>query len=323
MKFHIKSSVFFLIITLLLTGCQQAAPTEKQDSSSYRVTVSILPQAYFVQEIAGTLVDVNVMVGPGEEPHTYEPTPQQMKSLNDSLVFFSIGVEYEAAWIPRFQEINPDLKIVDSTAGIERIPLSIDHHHGEHEEHDEGHEHDDHEGEDTDQHAQGEHDDDERLDPHVWLSPANGKIIAGNVLTALIDIVPDQEAALRSNYENLITRIDNLDADIEAALADLEQRTFMVFHPAWGYFADAYDLEQIAVQVGGQDPSARELAELVEEAKEENIKVVFIQPTFNAADAEALAQELDGEVAVVDPLAQDWLNNLEAVAIAFKNTLSP
>lgn len=293
------------------TACQQAAPAVEQESSSHLVTVSILPQAYFVQEIAGDLVDVNVMVGIGEEAHTYEPTPEQMKSLNDSLVFFSIGVEYETTWISRFQEINPDLKIVDSSDGIERMPFSGDH------------EHDDHDEEGTHQPAHDAHDDDERLDPHVWLSPANGKIIAANILAALIDIVPDQEAALRSNYEDLIARIDELDADIQTALADLEQRTFMVFHPAWGYFANAYGLKQIAVQVGGQDPSAQEIAELVEQAKVENIKVVFIQPTFNAADAEALTQELDGEVAVVDPLAQDWLNNLEAVAIAFKNTLSP
>lgn len=309
-------------LSLILSACSGAGAGEPQEQA-LAVTVSILPQAYFVNRIGGGLVTTNVMVGPGEEAHTYEPTPEQMKSLNDSRIFFSIGVEYEETWIPRFQDVNPDLRIVDSAEGIERLSMASGHHHHDGEDH--GHEdHKDHENHEEHAHETGEgeeHQDEERLDPHVWLSPANGKIIAENILQAMIDLAPEHAGTFQENYEALINDINALDADIQETLSGAAGGSFMVFHPAWGYFAHAYDLEQIPVQVGGQDPSPAELAELVEIAQEENIRVVFVQPTFSTADAEAIAEEINAEVAVVDPLAQDWLENLKTVTEAFANAL--
>ncbi len=304
-----------VLAALLLAACQTTPKAPVTSEAEVTVTVSILPQAYFVERIGSDKVAVNVMVGPGEEAHTYEPTPEQMKSLNNSPVFFSIGVEYEDTWIPRFEDINPDLMIVDSTEGIERIPMIVDHTH--HEEHEEGGEME----EGNNEHA-AEESQYERLDPHVWLSPANGKIIAKNILDTLIELAPEHAATFQENYESLIEDIDTLNADIHETLSGLERRSFMVFHPAWGYFAHDYNLEQIPVQVGGQDPSPAELANLVEIAKEENIRVIFIQPTFSAADAEALAEEIKAEVAVVDPLAKDWLTNMKTAAEAFEAALS-
>ncbi len=303
-KFFCHKFPFFLlaVVILISAACQPTAQDQDQNEDTMQVTVSILPQAYFVKRIAGNAVKVNVMVKPGEEAHTYEPKPEQMKFLNESQIFFSIGVEYEASWIPRFEDINPNMEILNSAAGIQRIEVTESHTPEEEPD------------QDDDNHQDG-------LDPHVWLAPHNGKIIAGNILEALIQWLPTQTETFQNNYDALIADIDELDAQIEAALTGFEQRKFMVFHPAWGYFADQYNLEQIPVQVGGQDPSPRELAELVKIAEQENIQVIFVQPTFSAANAEAIAQEINAEVAVVDPLARDWLANLKKVADAFATAL--
>ncbi len=289
-----------LLIVPVLAGCQSAASTPVEENSELSVIVSILPQSYFAERIGGDWVSVSVMVGPGQEPHTYEPTPNQMKAISSAAVFFSIGVEYENAWLPRFENANPQMQVVNTSAGIQRIAMpttvlgvgapAASEHAGE-------------------------------LDPHIWLAPDNARIIAENMLNALIELAPQHENDFRSNYEDLIADINRLDTQIQGILAGDQQRSFLVFHPAWGYFAKQYDLQQIAVQVGGQDPSASELADLISIAKEQQIKVIFIQPTFNTAIAEAIAQEIGGTVAKADPLAQDWLTNLKAVAEAFAAAL--
>jgi zinc transport system substrate-binding protein len=293
-------SILALLITPILAACQPAAPASGEENNELSVIVSILPQSYFAERIGGDWISVSVMVGPGQEPHTYEPTPDQMKAVSKTAAFFSIDVEYENAWLPRFKDANPNMMVVDTSAGIQKIPVptsvfavnapSETTHQGE-------------------------------LDPHIWLSPDNAKIIAENMLSALIELTPQHEADFRANYENLISDIDTLNTQIEGILAGDQQRAFMVFHPAWGYFAKQYDLQQIAVQVGGQDPSASELADLITIAKKQQIKVLFIQPTFNTASADAVAQEIGGTVAVADPLAQDWLENLKNVAEAFAGAL--
>jgi len=293
----------FLLLPMLLAACQPSNQDLFSDEATLQVTVSILPQAYFVERIAEDLITVNVMVGPGEEAHTYEPKPEQMKSLTQSQILFTIGLEYENVWVPRFQDINPGLEIIDSSKGIQRIPLSTDH---THDDNGDPHDEEDFEG---------------GLDPHVWLSPDNGRIIAENMFLALRELAPQHAEIFQQNYDILVNEIDDLDARIETALGDLEGRKFMVFHPAWGYFARQYNLEEIPVQVGGQDPSASELAALIKIAEEENIKVIFVQPTFSTANAESIAKEINARVAVIDPLAKDWLSNLETAVEAFASAL--
>jgi zinc transport system substrate-binding protein len=303
-------TILITVFGLVLAACQPPPTTESSDDSQLSVTVSILPQAYFVERIGGDLVSVNVMVSPGADVHTYEPKPDQMMALSQSALFFSIGVEYEEAWLPKFIDASPEMVIVDSAKGIERILETNPHSHDDDEDHDiEGDDqHDD------DDHASG-------YDPHVWLSPSNGKLIAENIYTALAAVSPGNEAVLSANYEALIADIEDLDMRITETLSGLTQRNFMVYHPAWGYFAAEYGLTQLPVQVGGTDPSARELAALIDQAVEENIRVIFVQPTFSAANAQAIAREIGGEVLRVDPLARDWLTNLEFVAEAFASAM--
>ncbi len=295
------------VVAPVLSACQSAAAPTADRASQTNLTVSVLPLAYFAERVGGDWVSVNVMVGPGEEPHTYEPTPEQMKAISDSAAFFSIGVEYEDVWLPRLAETNPDMVIIDASNGIERIPVPTAV--AEVGVQPEGKED-----------ANYDHEEEGGLDPHVWLSPENGKIIAENILNGLIGIDPGHETAFRSNYEALIADIDALDAQIRETLAGDANRSFMVFHPAWGYFAQQYDLQQIAVQVGGQDPSASELAQLVDLAREKGISAIFVSPAINAASAEAVAQEIGGSVVMVDPLAEDWLENLNEAATAFSKS---
>jgi zinc transport system substrate-binding protein len=310
-----KQTILLVIILFALSLAANACapkPSSEDASRPVQVTVSILPQAYFVERITGDLVAVNVMVGPGDDAHTYEPKPDQMIALSQSVLFFSIGIEYEEAWLPKFRDVNPDMVIVDSAKGIERILETSPHSHDDGD--DEDHDIEDDDQHDEDQHVTG-------LDPHVWLSPKNGKIIAGNVYNALVAASPENEAAFTANFEALIADIDALDSLIEQTLSGVTQRTFMVYHPAWGYFSADYGLTQLPIEVGGTEPSASELAALIDRALDENIRVIFLQPTFSAASARAIAQEIGGEVVMVNPLAQDWLANLELAAEAFASAL--
>ena len=313
-----KQTILFITILFAMSLAANAcapAPANEGTSGPVQVTVSILPQAYFVERIAGDLVAVNVMVGPGDDAHTYEPKPEQMMALSESVLFLSIGIEYEEAWLPRFEDTNPEMDIIDTSEGITRIMETVPH---DHDDDDHGHEADDHHDDDDhgDDHGHGF-----GLDPHVWLTPANGIIIASNIYNALVAVSPENEAVFTTNYEVLVAEIESLDARISETLSTLTRRNFMVYHPAWGYFADAYGLTQLPIKVGGTDPSARELAALIDQALAEEISVVFVQPQFSESNARAIAQEIGGGVVKVDPLAYDWLANLETVAEAFASAL--
>jgi zinc transport system substrate-binding protein len=326
-----KQSILFITVLFVLSlaaGACAPQPTGEAPETSaeqpLQVTVSILPQAYFVERIGGDRVSVNVMVQPGESPHSYEPKPDQMIALTESALFFTIGgVEYEQAWLPRFEETNPQMEIVDTTEGIDRIMETTPHTHEEDDDH--AHEADDHHDEDDD-HAH-ETDDDhahhhgEGFDTHVWLSPKNGKIIAKHVVDALVAANPENESYFTANYEALIAEIDTLDNQIKETLSGVTQRNFMVYHPAWAYFAADYGLTQIPIEQFGSEPSASELAALIDKAQQEDIRVIFVQPTFDPASAQAVAEEIGGEIAMLDPLAPNWLANLQLAADTFAAAL--
>ena len=300
-----------LLLAMVLGGCASADNSDVQEGP-LSVTVSIVPQAYFVERIGGEHVAVNVMVEPGASPATYEPKPEQLAALSESVAYFSIGVPFENVWLARIADANPEMRVVDTAADVERLPMSDHTHHDE-----EGHE---------DEHADEEHEEEEHaegaLDPHIWLSPELVKVQAQAIYEALVELDPEHEADYAANLDAFLADIDALQADIRETLAGVENRAFMVFHPSWGYFADEFDLIQIPIEVGGQEPSAQELAALIDEAKEENIKVVFAQPEFSTSAAETIAQEIDGEVLLVSPLARDWLANLRDVAQTFADALA-
>jgi zinc transport system substrate-binding protein len=286
-----------LFFTLLFGSLLSAAPT---------VTVSILPQKYFVEQIAKDFLQVNVMVTPGANQHTYEPKPAQMKELAKSEAYFSIGDGFEKVWLPKFKSSNPKMLMVDTVKGIEKIAMTEHHHKDEKADH-KGHSHHDHE--------------DESLDPHVWLDPMLVKIQAKNIYDALITLYPAQSAEFTKNYEAFMVSIDALDVSIQKTLSEIKSRKFIVFHPSYGYFAKRYDLEQIAIEVSGKEPKPSELATIIKEAKEENAKVVFVAPQFSQKSAISIAKQINGKVVPIDPLAYAWSENLMSIAKTFQSEL--
>ena len=287
---------FLLFVSLFMGVILNAAPT---------VTVSIIPQKYFIEQITKDLVNINDMVAPGSCSHTYEPKPAQMKELARSDAYFSIGDGFEKAWLPKFKSANPKLVMVDTVKGIEKIPMA-EHHHEEEKGH-KGHGHHDH--------------DEETLDPHVWLDPMLVKMQAKNMLDALVSLYPEHATTFTQNYETFVASLDELDMMLQKTLENVKSRKFIIFHPSFGYFAQRYHLEQIAIEVSGKEPKPSELAKIIKEAKEENVKVVFVSPQFSQKSADTIAKQIGGKTLAIDPLAAAWKENLLNVAKIFQTEL--
>ncbi len=270
-----------LLATLWLAGCGGDEEATSSDEA-LQVTVSILPQKYFVERIGGSYVDVNVMVSPGNSPATYEPKPEQLAALSAADAYMSIGVPFESAWLDKIASANPDMVMVDTAQDIEKVGG----------------------------------------DPHIWLAPELVKLQSQNIYEALVALDPAHEAAFKDNLDAFSADIAALQGDIQQTLTGLGSDKFMVFHPAWGYFAREFGLQQIPIEVGGQEPSAAELAALIETAQEEGIQVILAQPEFSTEDAETIAQEIDGEVLLISPLNPDWLANMRDVAETFAEVLN-
>jgi zinc transport system substrate-binding protein len=263
--------------------------------SNMNAVVSILPEKTFVKAIAGDKVNVSLMVQPGNSPHTYEPKPSQMIDITKADLYFAIDVEFEQVWLPKFKDLNPNMQIIDLSDNITKIHIHATEHDGH-----------DHEG----------------SDPHIWTAPANVKIIAQNIYNALVKKDPDNTEYYKKNLTIFLASIDETDRHISHILSSLgESRRFMVFHPSWGYFAKAYNLEQIAVEVEGKEPKPKALIHLLKEAKEEKVHAIFTQPEFSDTVAKIIAKELQIPVVKVSPLAPNWSENLIKIAnaIAGKN----
>jgi zinc transport system substrate-binding protein len=261
---------------------------------SVHAIVSILPQQTFVQAIGGDKVDVSLMVSMGSSPHTYEPKPSQMMAISKADLYFAMDVEFEHVWLPKFESLNPSMKVISLTQGIQKVSMSHAH-HGQ---------------KDGDKEEMGK-------DPHIWTAPSNVAIIAQNIYQALALEDAPNKAYYKKNLDLFLASIHQTDTRIKKILSSLkENRTFMVFHPSWGYFAKAYDLTQIAVEVEGKSPKPKELVMLIKEAKEEKITAIFTQAEFSDTSAKILAHELHIPVIKVSPLAPNWSENLINIAKA-------
>ena len=280
--------------------------------ANINAVVSILPQQTFLKAIGKDKVNITLMVKPGNSPHTYEPKPTQMKAISKADIYFAIDVEFEKVWLKKFSDINKKMKIVDISENIARMAMEKHSHHDDHDGHDEK-KHDDHDGHD-------DHDEHESTDPHVWVSPKNVKQIATNIYKALIKIDAKNSNYYKQNYEEFMAKINKTDSDIKNILSKTPKHSkFMVFHPAWGYFARDYDLEQLAIEVEGKNPKPKTITHLIEEAKEENVKAIFTAPEFSDNIANMIANELNIKVIKVSPLNPKWSKNLKRLAKAIAN----
>ncbi|MFA9238333.1 MAG: metal ABC transporter solute-binding protein, Zn/Mn family [Candidatus Paceibacteria bacterium] len=274
------------------------------NASTQELTVNILPQKYFVEKIVKDKFTINVMVKPGASPHNFEPKPSQMKSLVASKVYFLIGDATEKNWIEKFKQNAKNTLFVDTTIGVEKIEMAK-HEHEEVAEHkDEKDEEHDHSG----------------LDPHIWLDPVLVKIQAKNIYEAMIKIDSANSDFYKTNYEEFLKELETLDSNIKTILAPHKDKAFMVFHPSWGYFAKRYDLEQISIEIEGKEPKPNELVELIEESKKHDIKIIFVSPQFSQKSAQAISKNIGANVVAIDPLSDNWNENLQKVANEIANS---
>lgn len=293
------------------------------------VFVSILPQKYFVQQISMDHINVEVMVQPGASPATYEPKSSQMRQLASSSAYFAIGVAFEEAWLEKIAGVNPEMKIVHTDEGITKLTMAEHSHNQEH--HVDQHHNDLDEAkekEHKEEHADVHHKEDNAhrdqhggFDPHIWLSPSLVKKQAAIIADALSKIIPEKTSLFQENLKSFTRQIDVLNTDLHSTLKGKKGMRFMVFHPSWGYFANDYGLEQTAIEKMGKEPKPAQLRKLIEHARENDIKVVFVQPQFSTKSATVVAKEIGGEVIPVNPLAENWLTNMRVVADKFKQAL--
>lgn len=278
--------VFLALLGSILPGCGSEERTPENT-----VSVSILPQKHFVEKIAGDKFRVNVMVPGDRSPETYEPTPRQMEDLSRSKIYFQIGLlPFEHAWMEKLASAAPKMRIVDTSEGVALIADGCGHGCG------------------------GDHA--HAADPHIWLSPRAVKVQAGHILDALVAADPENEAFYRANCEKFLAEIDSVARRIAGELAEHSGRTFLVFHPAWGYFARDYGLVQLAVEAGGKEPTSQGLKDLIDVARRESIRAVFLQRQFSTHSAETIASEIGARLERLDPLAEDWSKNMVSMARA-------
>ena len=314
LKTHVFAITFCAIFIFTLGSCrEQADKSPPTDKKLLHVFVSIPPQKYFVERIGGDHVSVSTLLKPGQSPHTYEPTPKQMVELSAARVYFRIGVPFEKQVVGKIASALEQLVVVDTSEGIAlRVLQSPCEHDDEPEKHDTHTEHA------ADHHH---HNHDDVLDTHTWMSPRLAGVHARHICETLSRLDPSHGTTYRQNLEAFQADLNKLDAQIAEALAPLKGREFYVFHPAFGYFADAYGLKQVAVELAGKQPTAKQIAALIASAKEAGVKLIFVQPQFTKRSAETVAEAIGGAVVVLDPLAEDYLDNLLHVANTIQKAL--
>lgn len=296
-KIHDFSIIIILSligIILLLSGCTQ----KETSNGKTAVIVTIIPQLEMVTSIGGEYVDVTVMVPAGESPHSFEPTPNQMINIAQAKAYFTVGsgVEFELTHMETILEQNPDLVLFDCSQDITII--SFDEHYGQ--EHYSENEKEDHDHTGT--------------DPHIWTSPVNYKKMAEVVYQGLVEIDAVHQETYFSNYQYLISSIDSLHENISTRLAPYDGKSFMVYHPAWGYFGDTYNLTMIAIEDEGKQPGPAGLAAIINQTRNQNISVIFVSPQFDTSSAQTIADEIDGVVAYADSLTSDYKQTLQNIA---------
>jgi zinc transport system substrate-binding protein len=274
-------------LLLLSAGCIQ----QPEKNNGIGVVVTILPQAEFVQRIAGERCRITVMVPPGADPHTYEPTPSKLVEVSTAQMYIKVGspIEFELSWMNKILSMNENMLVVDSSKGIILINS-------------------------TDEDEPG-------MDPHIWTSVRNTEIIVQNIYQGLIQIDPSNKTYYENNTNLYLQELHTLDENITEILSEKIHRTFMVYHPAWGYLAKDYDLEQLSIEKYGKEPTPQQLEQLIDEARVENISVIFVSPQFNTRSAETIANEIQGRVIVVDPLAENYIENMQKIARAFAEAM--
>ena len=242
--------------------------------SKINIIVSILPQIDFVENIGKDKISVSAMIPPGFSPATYDPNIEQLKKLSAADLYIRIGhIPFEKTQMKRLEDLNPKMKVVDSSKGIEIY----------------------------------------KNDPHIWLSPRLVKIQVENIYLALVEIDPENKDFYEKNKNEYLAKLNDLDLELQNAFSEMQNKKILVFHPAFGYLARDYGFEQIAIEIEGKESSVENLAKIIDTAKKENIKTIFVQKQFSMKNAEAIARQINGSVVPLDPLAESYVENLRRI----------
>ena len=277
-----KIPSIIVVLIAMLTAC--GGNTDKERT----ISVSILPQRYFVERIAGGYVKVNVMIPPGANPAVSDLSTEQLKALHNSSVYFAVGyLPFELSNLYPFLETQKNMLLVKQSVGMDLEQGTCNHDHGH------GHQHD---------HGSREG----NFDPHVWMSPRYAEMMARTILDVLAAKFPDQRATFEKNYRQLRVEIDSIDQAARRIISEKENKTFLIYHPALTYFAKDYGMEQISIEDEGKEPNPSHLKAVIDTCRIKGIKIVFIQNQFDVANAKAVAKEIDGEVITIDPLSPNW-----------------
>lgn len=288
--------IFALLSSALLFGSGTKEATDKD--SKPVVVVSILPHAYFVDQLTQGLVEVVTLVGEGQNPHSYEPSPSQMAQLAKAKLWILSGTDFELALRQKVTGLYPNLVVVDGTRGMTfRMIEEHDHEAEGHDEHDDGH--------------------DLNIDRHTWLGHEQVKVLLANTKEALLPVLSaESKVVVESRCQDLISKIDVLFASLTAQLKPLTGSTVFVYHNSFGYFLDSFSIAQEAVETGGKEPTAKALSALIEKAKAQQPKVIFVQKQFPVASAKTVAEAVGAEVVSLDPLAYNWMESIQTMADA-------
>jgi len=286
------------LLSVSLTGCINNSSTD-----GIGVLVTIVPQSEMVEYIGGEYVDITIMVPPGESPHSFEPTPEQMKKVAEAKAYFKVGsgVEFEVVHMDTILEQNSDLEVFDCSEDI--YVISFDEHYGK-----EGYNEDEEDHEHEDEHDHG------GTDPHIWTSPENFKKMAEVVYNGLVEIDSDHQDEYYNNYQAYISKLDALHTNVSNLLETYENKSFMVYHPAWGYFGDTYDLKMIAIEDEGKQPGPAGIDAIIKQAQDENITVIFVAPQFDTSSAVTIADEIGGNVVFANPLMSNYEETITKLA---------
>ncbi|MFW5645002.1 MAG: metal ABC transporter solute-binding protein, Zn/Mn family, partial [Bacteroidota bacterium] len=281
----------FLLLPLIFSACK----TEKNKENVKLISVSILPQKYFTEQIAGQAYKINVLIPPGASPATYEPSPRQMQELSDSDVYLKIGaIAFEKAWIEKYQGQNSSVQFYDLSEGVGLIQSEkIDHNHHTHD-HQSNHRH-------------------EGPDPHIWMSPENALIISENIYHALSEIYPHDSIKFREGWERLKNTLLEIESLFESKSSQLKGKDFLIYHPALTYLADDYGMNQHVLEFEGKEPPPSYIAKIIHTARKKNINFIFVQKQFSLDNARSLAGEINAEIIPIDPLSEDWPGEMKRI----------
>ena len=263
-----------VLLALLSLICSCVSQNDGFSSEKIKVVTTIAPLEEFIKSVGGDRVEVSVMVPPGAEPHTFEPTPSQMRQVAEADLYVQNGAGLEF-WMDRILQVNEEMTIIDSSKGIDFISESP-----------------------------------EEIDPHIWISLRNAAVQVRNICDGLIEVDPANKEYYLQNKDSYLQNLRTIDAEFNNTFGSKEKRIFIVHHPAWTYFARDYELEQVPLMENEKEPGPKYLGEVIELARKNNITTIFVEPQFNPKSAEVIAREMNASIVTIDPLSGNYLDNM-------------